>query len=264
MRKLLTVSAAVAAASLLPGWGTAFAQDAGKDIRVRVGAGAQLRPTYVGADDVELAPLWDVDIARGTNEFAFEAPDYSFGIPVVSTGAFSFGPAANFASSRKDSDVGAPVGKVKTTIEAGAFANLQVSKSIHLHAELLKGLGGHDGLVGQIGADQVWRDGDRYVFSVGPRLLFSDSRYQRSYFGVDPVAALATGLPVYRPSGGIHGVALASGLSYQFNPRFGMFGFARYERLVGDAAKSPIVREFGSRTQLSGGVGLNYTFTIAR
>jgi outer membrane protein len=62
----------------------------------------------------------------------------------------------------------------------------------------------------------------------------------------------------------VHGIALASGLSYQFNPRFGMFGYARYERLVGDAAKSPIVREFGSRTQLSGGVGLSYTFTIAR
>jgi outer membrane protein len=43
-----------------------------------------------------------------------------------------------------------------------------------------------------------------------------------------------------------------------------MFGFARYERLVGDAAKSPLVRELGSRTQLSAGIGLNYTFTIAR
>jgi outer membrane protein len=43
-----------------------------------------------------------------------------------------------------------------------------------------------------------------------------------------------------------------------------MFGFARYERLVGDAAKSPIVRDFGSRDQLSAGIGLNYTFTIKR
>jgi outer membrane protein len=33
---------------------------------------------------------------------------------------------------------------------------------------------------------------------------------------------------------------------------------------VGDAAWSPIVRELGSRNQLSGGIGLNYTFTIKR
>jgi outer membrane protein len=69
---------------------------------------------------------------------------------------------------------------------------------------------------------------------------------------------------LYRPGGGIHAVALASGLSYQFNPRFGMFGFARYERLVGDAAKSPIVRQFGSRDQFSAGLGLSYTFILKR
>jgi outer membrane protein len=95
-------------------------------------------------------------------------------------------------------------------------------------------------------------------------VLFSDAKYQRAYFGVDSDAALASGLPSYRPSGGIHAVAAASGISYQFNPRFGLFGFARYERFVGDAGRSPIVRDLGSRNQLSGGLGLNYTFTVKR
>ena len=37
------------------------------------------------------------------------------------------------------------------------------------------------------------------------------------------------------------------------------------QRLVGDAADSPIVRaDFGSRTQLSGGLGVSYTFTIGK
>lgn len=253
----------IAAAALCPAWGAAFAQD-GEDLRVRVGIGAQLRPEFVGADDTAIAPLWDLDIARGSKEFAFEAPDYSFGIPVVSSGGFSFGPAANIASKRKESDVGAPVGKVSTTFEAGAFATYELTKSIHLRAEVLKGLGGHKGVVGTIGADQVWRDGDRYVISIGPRVLLSNARYQRAYFWVTPAAALASGLPAYDPGGGVYAVALASGMSYQFNNRFGTFGFARYERLVGDAADSPIVRELGSRNQLSGGVGLSYTFTIRR
>lgn len=263
MKHRVIASAAIGAAVFLPAWSGAFAQDS-DDIRVRVGVGAQIRPQFLGADDTKVAPLWDLDIARGTHEFAFEAPDYSFGLPIVSTGGFSFGPAANIASRRKNSDVGAPVGKVPTTLEAGAFASYELSNSTYLRAELLKGIGGHKGLVGAIGADQVWRDGDRYVFSVGPRLLVSDARYQRAYFGVTPDAALATGLPAYRPGGGIYGVAAASGISYQFNPRWGLFGFARYERLVGDAAKSPIVRELGSRNQLSAGAGLNYTFTIRR
>ena len=252
----------IAAATLVPAWTAAHAEDGGVT-RVRVGLGAQAKPDFVGSDSLDAAPLFDIDTARGTNEFKFEAPDYSFGIPIVNTGGFEFGPALNLASGRKNSDIDLPLGRVKTTIEAGGYANYQVSKSVYLHAELLKGIGGHKGLVGAIGADQVWRDGDRYVFSIGPRVLFSDSRYQRAYFGVTPAASLATGLPAYRPGGGIHGVALASGLSYQFNPTWGMFGYARYERLVGDAAKSPIVRsDFGSRNQLSGGLGLSYTFNI--
>lgn len=256
-------SLAIALAALLLAEGAAHAQE-NRDIRVRAGLGAQLRPEFIGADKTEWAPLWDIDIARGTNPFRFEAPDDTFGIALISKGGLSAGPTAKIESSRKDSDVGAPLGKVPTTIEAGAFAQFELLDQVRLRGELRKGIGGHEGLVGAIGADQIWRDGDKYVLSVGPRLLFSNARYQRAYFGVTPEAALASGLPAYRPGGGLHAVALASGLSYQFNSRFGLFGFARYERLVRNAARSPIVRELGSRNQLSGGIGLNYTFTIKR
>jgi len=241
----------------------AKAQDS-DDYRVRVGLGAQLQPEFIGADGTKIGPLVDFDIARGTNPFRFEAPDDSFGIRLISGDRFTAGPSANIEGSRKNSDVGAAVGKVPTTIEAGAFAEYLASDNFRLRADFRKGIGGHKGMIGAIGGDYIVRDGDRYVWSVGPRLLFSDGRYQQAYFGVDDEAALATGLPVYKPDAGIHAVALASGLSHQFSPRFGMFGFARYERLVGDAAKSPIVREFGSRNQMSGGLGLSYTFNVRR
>ena len=253
----------LAGVALLIASSPATAQDE-NDLRVRVGLGGQLKPEFIGSDDVKLRPLWDVDLARGSDPFPFESPDDSFGIRAFSKGGFTAGPAANVEWKRKESDVGAPVGKVKTTVEVGGFAEYQASDTIRLRAELLKGLGGHEGLVGSIGADRIWRDGDRYVFSIGPRVLFSNARYQRAYFGVDSAAALASGLPAYRPDGGIYAVAATTGLTYQFSPRWGAFGFARYERLVGDAADSPIVRDLGSRNQLSGGIGLSYTFTVKR
>jgi outer membrane protein len=253
----------IAAALMLPAWSAAAAQDS-RDIRVRVGLGAQLRPKFPGADDTSLAPLFHIKIARGAHQFAFGAPDDSPGIALVSKDGFSFGPAVNLVGRRKQSDVGAPVGSVATTFEAGAFAQYLAGDSFRVRAELLKGINGHEGVVGSIGADKIWRDGDRYVVSIGPRVLFSDGRYQRAYFGVTPAASLASGLPAYRPGGGVHGIAVASGVTYALNSRWGLFGFARYERLVGDAAKSPIVRQYGSRNQLSGGIGLNYTFVIHR
>lgn len=252
------------AVALIPLASSAQAQES-DDYRVRVGLGAQLRPEFLGADKTEAAPLFDIDVARGTNTFKFEAPDDAFAIALVSSNGFSFGPAANIAPDRRSKDVGRLLPKVSTTLEAGAFAQYEVADSFRVQGQVLKGLGGHKGLVGKIGADKIWRDGDRYVFSIGPRVLLSDGRFQRAYFGVTPAAALTSGLPVYRPGAGVYAVGLNSGLSYQFSPRFGLFGFANYDRLVSDAAKSPIIRsEFGSRTQLSGGAGLSYTFNIKR
>jgi len=258
MKYLLIGLAATASA-----WSAADAQD-NRDIRVRVGLGAALRPEYIGADDTSVAPLFHVNIARGAHQFAFTAPDDTPGVALTSAHGLSFGLAGNIAGRRKASDVGAPVDSIKRTFEVGAFAQYEWHDSLRVRAELLKGINGHEGLVGTISADKIWRDGDRYVVSVGPRVLFSDGRYQRAYFGVSPAVSLASGLPAYRPGSGVYGVALASGVTYSLNNRWGLFGFARYERLVGDAAKSPIVREFGSRNQLSGGIGLNYTFVIRR
>lgn len=243
--------------------GPALAED-GEDYRVRVGLGAQSRPEFIGADSNKWSPLVDFSFQKGTDPFDFEAPDDSFDIKLYSARSFSFGPAANLQGNRKDKEVGAPLGKVSTTFEAGGFAQYEVSDSVRVRMELRKGIGGHEGIVGNLGADYVWRDGDRYLFSLGPRLLFSNGRYQRAWFGVGSDASLASGLDKYRPGGGVHAVAGTSGMHYQIGRDFGLFGYARYERLVGDAADSPVIRELGSRNQASAGAGLTYTFTVRR
>ena len=259
----LALAAALAIGCLPPA--PALAQDDKPLVRVRAGLGAQLRPEYLGAEDNEWAPKWRLSFAFGDKPFGFSAPDQSFGISLLSKGGFSLGPAVNIERSRKNSDVGADVGKVPTTIEAGAFAQYQLSESLRLRGELRKGIGGPQGVVGSFGADKVWRDGDRYLVSIGPRLLFSNAKYQRAWFGVSPDASAATGLPVYRPGSGLHAVGAASGATFQLGDGpWGLFGFGRYERLVGDAAKSPLVREFGSRNQFAAGAGITYTFTVRR
>jgi outer membrane protein len=259
----MKIIAAAFAAGTLALSAPAAAQDK-EELRVRVGLGAQLKPAYPGADDSDLRPLFDFDFARGIEEFRIETPDDRFGIRLLSVGRFTFGPAASYQGSRTDKDVGAPVGKVDATIEVGGFADYLVNDSLRVRGEMVKGVNGHEGLVGSLGVDHFWRDGDKYAVTLGPRLLFSDARYQRAYFGVAPAAAATTGLPIYRPGSGIHAVALAAGAQTQLGPRWGLFGYARGERLVGDAAKSPIVRSYGSRNQLSAGIGLSYAFRIRR
>ena len=230
--------------------------------RLRPGLGAKIQPEYPGAQSHEWAAYPTFSIARDDRPFGFGAADDSFGISLLSQGKFSAGPALAIEGSRKESEVGALVGTVGTTVEAGAFAQVYATDSLRLRTELRRGIGGHDGWVGHAAADQIWRDGDRYLFSIGPRLVFSDARYQRAYFGVTPQASLASGLPVHRPSGGLHAVAVSSSMNLAVGGGWGLFGFARYERLVGDARRSPIVRELGSPNQVSAGIGVSRTFTI--
>jgi len=258
MKRLLIVAGF---AALVVPVAEAYAQMVGT-FRVRAGLGAQVQPEYLGSGKTEWAPYPTLSFTRGDRPFGFGAPDDSLSISLLSSDGFSAGPALSLRGGRKESDAGLPIGKVGSTIEAGGFVQHQASESLRLRAELRKGIGGHGGLVGHVGADQVWRDGDRYLFSIGPRLRFSDGKFQRAFFGVGPEESLASGLPQYRPGGGIHAIGLASGMHYSLGGRWGLFGYARYDRLIGDARKSPIIREIGSPNQFSAGVGVSHTFTL--
>jgi outer membrane scaffolding protein for murein synthesis (MipA/OmpV family) len=266
-RTRMSMVAAAALPLLLAGWGApAAAQDdetekpAKEPRRIRVGLGAQFVPNYPGADNHSIGPVVDVAMTRGSKPFDFEAPDESFGPSLLKEGGLEIGPALNFESSRTAKDVGAAMDKVPFTFEAGAFVEYEFSPKFRFRTEARKGLGGHDGLIGQAGVDFVARDGDEWLFSVGPRVTVSDGRYHRAYFGVTAPESVRTGLAVYRPGGGIQAVGATAGFLTQLSRRIGIYSYAKYDRLVGDAADSPVVRSFGSRDQFSGGLALTYTF----
>jgi len=232
--------------------------------RVRVALGAQIVPDFPGGEDFDVRPLFDIDLSRGTTPFEFEAPDESMGFGIVEAGRFSIGPALNFEGKRSSADVGGNLPKVPFTVEAGAFMEYDVADSFRLRAELRKGLGGHDGWIGSFGPDYVARDGDKWLFSIGPRLTWANNKYHDAYFSIAPEDAAASGLPAYNPGSGILAAGVAAGLDAQLTEKWGIYSFAKYDRLTADAADSPIVERYGSRDQFSAGLGVSYTFTRSR
>ena len=247
-----------AALLLLPA--AAQAQEERPPLRTRVALGPAVAPRYPGSDRFGFRPLIAVDRARGDDVFIFEAPDESFGPRLVKIGNLAVGPSAGFEGKRRRRDTDGRLDEVGFTVELGAFANYQLAPALRVRAEARQGVGGHKGLIGIVGADYVARDGDKWLFSLGPRVTLSNGRYNRAYFGVSPREAAASGLASYRPDGGLQAVGVTAGLITQFTERWGIYAFAKYDRLVADPARSPEVRGFGSRNQFSGGAALSYTF----
>ena len=240
----------------------ASAQEAGdgEAKRTRVLLGPQLAPAWPGAKDMTVGPYIDLSRAPEGTPFEFEAPDESFGSPLLHAGKLAFGPAFGFIGKRTAADVGADLPKVGLTIEAGGFAQISLTPEVRVRVEGRKGLSGHKGWVGEVSADYIARQGDDWLFSIGPRVTLGDAKYSRAYFGVTPAAAATSGLPAYDPGGGVQSVGVTAGYLRQLGKRWGVAVYGRYDRLIGDAADSPVVRLSGSRNQPSVGVALTYTF----
>ena len=176
------------------------------------------------------------------------------------TNGFFLGPSLGFKGKRSAKDVGAVPPEVDLTIEAGGFVQYAATDHLRFRIEARQAVNGHDGFISLLSADYVIRDGDKRLLSFGPRMTIIDNRYQKAYFSVRPTAAAASGLPSFDAGGGVQSVGATIGYIQQFSERLGMYSYAKYDRLIGDAAHSPLVRTFGSRDQFSGGMALTYTF----
>ena len=104
-------------------------------------------------------------------------------------------------------------------------------------------------------------------WTVRPRLgiELGDGSYNDAYFGVSESDAarsrrFGVGLDAYNAPAGLTAVSLGLDVDYAITERFGVTGFATYERLAPAAADSPLVEDVGSANQLRGGVMLTYTY----
>jgi len=261
--RALTAGAALLTLCSAPAAAQDDEEDDGGGYIVTVGAGAQAYPKFPGAEDLGIFPMPIVGFRRAGRPVPLEAPDEGFGFGLLSEDSpVNIGPAINFQRRRREEDVGAAVGNVGWTLEAGGFVETLLGENFRLRAEARKGFGGHDGLLADFGADLFVRGSGDTLFSIGPRVRWADNNYMDAYYGVTPVVSAGTGLAAYDPGSGIHAVGGTAGMRIDLGGGLALQGYARYDRLMNDAADSPIVASFGSRNQFGGGLGLSYSFRV--
>jgi outer membrane protein len=229
---------------------------------ITLGAQLQAQPKFIGSDAFSPGGAPILSIRRVGESDPFAAPDDNLDYTIFGNERFRIGPVAAIDDGRYLADDRrlAGLGKVPWGVEAGVFGEFwPIVGRLRTRVEVRYGFGYQD-VVADFGADWVERIG-RFTLSGGPRATLADSTYMRRYFGVTPSQAAASGqLTPFTPGGGVRSVGIEAVAAYQLTDAWKTFVFGRYDRLVGDAAKSPIIAKFEARDLFTVGLGFTYSF----
>jgi len=277
MKLAFFAAAAAALAIALPAQAqdaSAAAPDLGKfsGDYLTVGIGPAYGPTYDGSDDYHAFPLPLVQAHWHGIQISPRAG--GIGADFV-PGPFNLGVAARVRFNRTG-DTHDPVvnklGELDTAVEVGPTAGVSIPRVLNPYDSLSLSIdalwdvaGAHKGMVVDPSVTYFTPLSRGIAASLSVAAEHGDGKFMDYYYRITPAQSVASGLPVYDPGSGFTKVGANLLLGFDLNGNLADGGFAialvgSYNRIIGDAARSPIVSIRGSRDQWIGGVLLGYTF----
>jgi outer membrane scaffolding protein for murein synthesis (MipA/OmpV family) len=246
---------------------------------VTLGLGAGYGPSYEGSDDYTLfpGPLLQGSVsgfefgARGQGLYVDLVADRNSGNDVK----FLAGPLIRFRTNRnsniKDPVVGL-LDKEDTAIEVGVTAGVSFSKilnpfdTVTISSDIQWDVAGaHKGrlISPNISYSTPWSTAIFTIFSLSAAHV--DDNYAATYFSVDQAGSVASGLPVFGAKGGwkSYDTSFLGGVDLSGDARdggWGIYGLIAYQRLINDAARSPVTSLRGDADQWFMAGGVSYTF----
>ena len=256
------VAAAAEPVATLPS--VPFFPSASGDWTVTIGASGIMQPSYSGANGSMLSAKPIISVRRAGTPERFKGMRDNASFALIDYGRFRAGPVGAFKTARKASDHSELRGlnDVKFAIEIGGFAEYYAFDWLRVRSEVRRGFNGHEGIVAEFSADVIVPLNERMTFAAGPRYTVTNAKYASTYFGVSNVEALASGLPAFDARGGSNAVGVGAQLRYKLNPQWELRGYVEYDKLLGSAADSPLVKLRGSSNQVTYGLGVAYSFDV--
>jgi outer membrane protein len=238
---------------------------------VRLGIGPGLYPDFEGSrhSSIHVVPVISLryrDMVEViNNEIRITAFNKLFAPSANSEkpgGSLRFGPliSINFGRSEDDSRDLRGMGDVGTSFELGAFVSYLLPDDrfrMRLRQDVA---GGHQGATLQFDYTRTFIRGPRLSLSGTLGLDGASAAYMRSFFGVNPTQSVRSGLPGYRPGTGLKDANAGIYGSYAISDNWTVFANVGYERLIGTAADSPLIKLRGSANNVSATTFLVYGF----
>jgi outer membrane protein len=237
---------------------------------IRIGVGPALGTDYEGSDHYQVDPIPVISLRYknflevDNNEVKLIAFRRLFDAKTGSPddgGQLRVGPLVSIDFGRgEDSPDLRGMGTVSTSFELGAFVSYTIGKTrarIRARHDIVSG---HNGAKVQFDVSRTFIRAPKYTLGGAVSGTWVSGPYMRSYFGVSPAQAAATGYPVFQPGAGFKDVSFSLNANYLLSQQWSLVASAGYERLLGKAADSPIVSLVGSPNQMSLTTFIVYSF----
>ncbi|MBV6657284.1 MAG: MipA/OmpV family protein [Devosiaceae bacterium] len=234
---------------------------------LRLGVGGAYAPDYVGSDDYQFTPL---PLITARNVFGFNFQPFALSYNLASyTGqdglwSVTVGPRVGLELGRDEDDNAAleGLGDVGTSVLPGGFVNLRVGPVMASASVGTDVADGHGGTVADFGLSAPLPITEQIFLIPGVSASWADEDYMQSMFGITPAQFAASPIytAAYTPDAGFKSVGASLTAVYNFNENWSANTRLGYERLIGDAADSPLVADQGSENQLSVIFGVSRAF----
>jgi outer membrane protein len=229
--------------------GTAAADEetAPETWRFTIGLGAAIVPDYVGSDDYTIAALPKLRAEKAPYYADLTGPFLSSN--VLPSQTWQLGPAGQFIKGDRCNSSDNTVNNMKCQSDAfmlGAQAaynfNLAETSRLSPKARMLFDVSGaNDGYTFEPLVEYAQRLSRSWGLLLQSNVIIGSGDYEDYYFGVTGPQSRRSGLKTYNADGGVQQFGFTAVGTYNVTETIRVDLVGRYQRLVGDAADSPLV-----------------------
>jgi outer membrane scaffolding protein for murein synthesis (MipA/OmpV family) len=225
--------------------------------RAELGADLASYPVFEGSQRYKAMPTPFAEVEYRGRLFA--STGEGVGVNILRGRTWRAGAAVSYDLGR-DVDVERSwlrgLGDVHPAPEGKLFAEYGILPFVFT-ADLRRGFGGHNGLIGDLGVYMPVIGSEKGFLFIGPSVTFADRRYMQSYFGVTEAQASRSRFHPYDASAGLKSAGFGASGTLFVSEHWFLQIDAAYERLLDSAAASPITE---ARSQFVAVAGVGYKF----
>ncbi|MCA3217672.1 MAG: MipA/OmpV family protein [Burkholderiales bacterium] len=246
---------------------------AGRPWELELGVGVSYEPNYSGADaSSPRLLLWASGEYKTQNWGSFALDSGSLTLDPQLRWTFGddknygIGLLLGYRAGRSDSDPSLiadngsdrlrGMGSVGAAVDGGVQGWVAVF-GVPVFAQLRSALGGDQGTLGVLGVYLPLELTREFTLTVLPSVTWANDKQMQALYGVTAAQSAASGFAAYSAGAGWQNAALEVDGDWKIAGPWHLVGGVAYQRLLGDAADSPLVQD---KSQWSGFIGLSYRF----